>query len=315
MGATTVVDPKEATQMREIHPDLAPYWLGGLLQVASVDGGPTDEQLRIIQGLLRGYFGIDTAIDLPLLAADEIGKYITDAGSRYRWVQAMIVLEFARHPASEQLVTAVESAAAILGIDEPMLLVARRAAEHDHALLMTDWKRFARGTPVQPALRGRPDAENAARLASLRDCASGTLGRAFADFYTRWGLEYPDVAEPMGVNLISHDFSHVLSGYNPNEAIEEVALSAMIVSATNGESHFSALTASMALYEAGSFDVLDITPTKGVLSRPGSPEIFADAMRRGASCTADFVALDHLALADEPLDVLRSDLGIPPRAA
>ena len=89
----------------------------------------------------------------------------------------------------------------------------------------------------------------------------------------------------------------------------------MIVSATNGKSHFSALTASMALYEAGSFDVLDITPTKGVLGRPGSPEIFADAMRHGASCTADFVALDHLALADEPLDALRDDLGIPPRAA
>jgi hypothetical protein len=291
--------------MREIHPDLAPFWLGGLLQVASVDGGPTDEQLRIIQGLLRGYFGIDTAIELQPLAAEEIGTYISDAGSRYRWVQAMIVLEFARHPASEQLVAAVESAAAVLGIDEPMLLVARRA----------DWKRFARGTPVQPALRGRPDAENAARLASLRDCAPGTLGRAFADFYARWGLEYPDVAEPMGVNLITHDFSHVLSGYNPNEAIEEVALSAMIVSATNGESHFSALTASMALYEAGSFDVLDITPTKGVLGRPGSPEIFADAMRRGASCTADFAAIDHLALADEPLEALRADLGIPPRAA
>ena len=62
MGVTTAVDAEEAHPMREIHPDLAPYWLGGLLQVASVDGGPTDEQLRIIQGLLRGYFGIDTAL-------------------------------------------------------------------------------------------------------------------------------------------------------------------------------------------------------------------------------------------------------------
>jgi hypothetical protein len=48
---------------------------------------------------------------------------------------------------------------------------------------------------------------------------------------------------------------------------------------------------------------------------PGSPEIFADALRRGASCTADFSALDHLALAEEPLETLRSELGIPPRAA
>jgi hypothetical protein len=51
-----------------------------------------------------------------------------------------------------------------------------------------------------------------------------------------------------------------------------------------------------------------------VLGRPGSPEIFADAMRRGASGTADFVALDNLVLADEPLDAPRADLGIPPPA-
>jgi hypothetical protein len=196
-----------------------------------------------------------------------------------------------------------------------MLLVARRAAAHDHDLLMADWRRFAQTTPVEPALRGHPSGRTASRLASLGDCAPGTLGRAFADFYIRWGLTYPDVTQPIGINLVSHDFAHVLSGYNPNEAIEEVALSAMIVSATDGESHFSSLTASMALYEAGLFDVLDISPTEGVLDRPGSPEIFADAMRRGASCTADFVALDHLALADEPLHALRADLGIPPRAA
>lgn len=301
--------------MREIHPDLAPYWLGGLLQVASVDGGPTAEQLRILQGLLRGYFGMEGTIDLRPLPPDELAGHITDAGSRERWVQALIVLEFARHPASAQLVSAVESAAAALGIDEPMLLVARRAAAHDHDLLMADWRRFAQTTPVEAALREHPGAASTHRLASLGDCAPGTLGRAFADFYSRWGLTYPDVAEPMGVNLVSHDFAHVLSGYNPNEAIEEVALSAMIVSATNGEAHFSSLTASMALYETGLFDVLDITPTEGVLARAGSPEIFADAMRRGASCTADFIALDHLALADEPLGALRDDLGIPPRAA
>ena len=196
-----------------------------------------------------------------------------------------------------------------------MLLVARRAAEDHRELLMDDWRRFARSTPVQPALSGRPEAETAERLAGLRECAPGSLGRAFADFYERWGLEYPTVAQTKGLNLVSHDFSHVLSGYLPNDGIEEVALSAMIVSATDGESHFSALTASMALYEAGQFDVLGITPTTGVLGRPGSPEIFADAMRRGASCTADFAGLDHLALADEPLEKLRDELGIPPRAA
>jgi hypothetical protein len=177
--------------MREIHPDLAPFWLGGLLEVASVDGGPTDEQLRIIQALLRGYFGIDSALDLSPLPADSIGAVITDPGSRYRMVQTMIVLEFARHPASETLAGAIESYAAALGVDEPMLRVARRAAQHDHDLLMADWKRFARSTPTPPTLRDRPATEAAHRLAALRDCAPGSLGLAFADFYARLGPGVP----------------------------------------------------------------------------------------------------------------------------
>ena len=68
--------------MREIHPDLAPYWLGGLLRVVSIDGGPTDEQLRILQGLLRGYFGMENAIDLWPVPAEELARHITDSGAR-----------------------------------------------------------------------------------------------------------------------------------------------------------------------------------------------------------------------------------------
>jgi hypothetical protein len=104
-------------------------------------------------------------------------------------------------------------------------------------------------------------------------------------------------------------------GYKPNDALDEVALSAMLVSMANGDDHFSALTASMALYEVDLFDVLDITGTKSVLDRPGAPDVFADAMRRGALCTADIATVDHLALADRPLEEVRSSLGITPRAA
>ena len=114
--------------MREIHTHLAPYWLGGLIEATSVDGGPTDEQLRIVQGLLRGYFGIESAIDLVPLPAEELRDIVVDQSSRYRLVQTMIILQFARHPASEELADSVERYAATLGVDEPMLVVARDAA-------------------------------------------------------------------------------------------------------------------------------------------------------------------------------------------
>jgi hypothetical protein len=87
----------------------------------------------------------------------------------------------------------------------------------------------------------------------------------------------------------------------------------MLVSSANGEEHFSALAASMALYEVGLFDILGITPTKGVLDRHGAPDVFAEAMRRGASCSADLASIDHLALANQPIRDLRADFSIPPR--
>jgi hypothetical protein len=301
--------------MRDIHPDLAPYWLGGLLQVSSVDGGPTDEQLRIIQSLQRGYFGIESTLDLVPLPAEDLRDIITDPGSRQRLVQTMVVLQFARHPASEELATSVEQYAAVLGVDEPMMVVARDAALHSRELLMADWTRFARKTPTEPQLRDRSDDEFAVRIDALHQCPKGSLGRGFIDFYDYWGLELPANAREHAVTLVAHDFSHVLTGYRPGDAVDEVALSAMLVSLSNGEEHFSALTASMALYEVALFDVLDIDPTKGVLDRLGAPDVFADAMRRGALCTADIATIDHLALADRPLEDVRASLGITPRAA
>jgi hypothetical protein len=301
--------------MREIHTNLAPYWLGGLIEATSVDGGPTDEQLRIIQGLLHGYFGIESSLDLIPLPAEELRDIVTDTSSRYRLIQTMIILQFARHPASEELADSVERYAAALGVDEPMLVVARDAARHSRELLMADWARFARNSPIEPQLRNQTDDEFAAQFDALRQCPDGSLGRGFIDFYQSNGFAMPYCATGLGVSLVNHDFSHILTGYKPNDAVEEVALSAMLVSSANGEEHFSALAASMALYEVGLFDILGITPTKGVLDRHGAPDVFADAMRRGASCSADLSAIDHLALADQPLRDIRAEFSIPARVA
>jgi ubiquinone biosynthesis protein Coq4 len=301
--------------MREVHKELAPYWLGGLIEVVSVDGGPTDEQLRIIQGLLRGYFGIESTLELVPLPAAELSDIIIDPGSRLRLVQTMIVLQFARHPASEELAAAVEKYAAALGVDEPMMVVARDAAHHSRELLMADWARFAHSTPTEPRLVTQSEGEFSARLEALNHCPAGSLGRAFIDFYDRWGLQLPSSSADHSVSLVTHDFSHVLTGYRPNDAVDEVALSAMLVSMTDGGDHFSSLTASMALYEVALFEILEISGTKGVLDRLGAPAVFADAMRRGALCTADIATIDHLALAEYPLEEIRTSLGITPRAA
>jgi hypothetical protein len=50
------------------------------------------------------------------------------------------------------------------------------------------------------------------------------------------------------------------------------------------------------------------------LSDPGAPARWADAMRRGAACTADVLNVDHFAMQDLPLDEARERLGLLPKA-
>jgi hypothetical protein len=47
----------------------------------------------------------------------------------------------------------------------------------------------------------------------------------------------------------------------------------------------------------------------------GATELLGEALWRGAQCTADFAAIDHLAHVDEPLEDVRRELSIPGRRA
>ena len=285
----------------------------GLLGAADVGAGPTDEQRSVITHLLHGYFGsdVDDASLTPLEPA-ELAACI-DTEDCKRVVDLLVLVEFCRHPGDAAQADRVEAYAAALGVDEPFLAVARDALIATQEEVMADWSRFRRTLPVEP---DAPVADPglAARLRALADCPDGSLGRAFIDFYARWGLTFP--GEPGGgdASLVPHDFTHVLSGYDA-DAPGELALQAMLTSSTGFEEHFSGLVASLSLYEAGKFDILQITPTVGALERAGAAAELADALRRGAQCTCDFEAIDHLARANDPIDAVRADCGITPRNA
>jgi len=285
----------------------------GLLGAAGVGDGPSAEQRSLIAHLLHGYLGSDADVaSLVALEPDELAARV-DPRDRRRVVDLLVVVEFCRHPGDPAQADRTEAYAAALGVDEPLLVVARDALTASQEQVMTDWARFREPPPAEP---NAPDVDAglAARLRGLSDCPTGSLGRAFFDFYRRWSLAFPGEAGGGGAELVPHDFSHVLAGYEP-DAPGELALQAMLTSATGFEHHLSGLVASLSLYEAGKFDILDLEAKVGALDRPGAAAELADAFRRGGECTCDFSAIDHLALADEPLEQVRADCGIPARAA
>lgn len=283
-----------------------------LLGAAQVGAGPTAEQVSVIQNLLVGYFGLDVdAGSLEPIAAGYLPRTRSDVET-HRLVVLLAVVEFCRHPGDPAQAERVEEYERALDVDEPLLLVARDALSAGQDQVMADWSRFREELVLEPTAH-IADERLAARLRSLRDCPHGSLGRAYFDFYDRWDLAFP--GEPGGgdVSLVAHDFAHVLSDYDP-DAPGELALQAMLTSATDFEHHFSGLVASLSLYESGKFDILGITPEAETLERPGAAAELAEAFRRGSACSGDFSAIDHLGRAADPLDAVRVSCGIPPRA-
>jgi hypothetical protein len=242
---------------------------------------------------------------------------VVDPADARRVVDLVVVLEYCRHSDvdgdgdGDAQADRAEAYARALGVDEPFLLVARDALEQHRDDVMTDWARFHETPAVEP---DAPEADPAlaVRLRGLSVCAPGTVGRAFFDFYDRWQLAFPGEEGGGEASLVTHDFSHVLAGYEPDPP-SEIALQAMLTSATGFDHHFSGLVASLSLFETGSFDIDDITPKHAALDRPGAAVELGEAFRRGQECTVDFSALDHLALVDEPLDAVRRTCGITPR--
>ena len=287
----------------------------GLLGAATVGEGPTVEQVKLVGSLLRGYFGVEGDRDvsaLEPLSPAEVAARIDD-GDRTRFVDLLVVLEFCRHPEDGAQADRVEDYARALDVDQPFLAVARDALTATQSEVMADWSRFREPLGYEPGVR-EADPTLAVRLRELADLPAGSMGRAYFDFYERWGIAFPGEEGGGDASLVQHDFCHVLAGYEP-DAPSELALQAMLTSATNFEHHFSGLVASLSLFESGKFDILEIAPTVAALDRPGATDELADAFRRGAACICDFSSIDHLARAAEPIDEVRAECGITLRVA
>jgi hypothetical protein len=88
----------------------------------------------------------------------------------------------------------------------------------------------------------------------------------------------------------------------------------MQLAITDSDTHWMQLMGNLGVHEAGYLDGGGkLVPKQGTLNRPGAAETVAHAFWRGAQCTDDFTTVDHLALADQPLEDVRASFGIPAR--
>jgi hypothetical protein len=295
-----------------------------MVGAADVDGGPTGEQLAVIGALARTYFESD--LDPATLAAldpDGVAAAVTDPAARRRVRELLVLIELCRHPTSAAQADRVEAYCAALGETGPGVAIARDLVNGGIATASADFNRFlgdVEGPLLEPQLAERygvaldaPAPELVARLRTFADLPEGTLGRAYLAFYERYGFDIPGVDLSTPAIFVSHDMCHVIGGYEPI-GVEEIALGAMQLAITDSDTHWMQFLGNLGVHEAGYLDGGGkLVPKQGTLDRPGAAETVAHAFWRGAHTSRDFTTVDHLALADQPLDDVRASFGIPDR--
>ena len=296
--------------------------------VAQADG-LTDLQAVLIRAIAHSMTGVTvepSELDPigPEALADGLRR--RNAIFRTRIVQLMALAELILVPLPDEVACRVEEYAAELGVDDPMLHVADEYASGALGLALVDFDRngytanwdpdhvqFLHATAglSAPWEEVATDPALAARWASLEGCADGSLGQSVFRFYRARGFTFPGLPASAPPLLAQHDWVHVLADYGTTVE-SEIEVFGLIARANEDPRGFSLLAMVIGLFETGYIPAAAglFHFDRGHLSKAGMACRLADAMRRGAMCGRDLMAVDWFELADRPVEEVRATFGI-----
>jgi hypothetical protein len=319
-------------------PDTAKVMARGLCNLVNVDGGATNEQLRILSILFVHLFGLKaTTLDFRnTLEASELAAVMTEAAERRRFMQLATILELCRHPKSDNQLRKLEDYGDALHISGDELNAAKELCRKSAKEAAADYVRtyqiyfpdLSESHHTTVAQDGELHYDNYffEKLESFHAMPQGSLGKCFAEFYARSGLTIPTRQTVNPGYYVWHDMGHVITGYEAT-SIGEVCLGAFKLALHDSDANWMASLTNFMIHEAGllkvdnyvqyvandeSGDPYGADHTKGVMEDPGAPDFLAEALQRGSTCTGDFTSLDHLAIADMPLIEIRRQYNVVP---
>ena len=126
-----------------VDPDLVEPVLAGLVGAIDVDGGPTAEQLAVLDAIAR--FGCSRAdldvLSLPRLDPTELAAAVVDPDARRRFHELLFTIEQCRHPLTPAQVERSEAYAAALALEGPDLALFRSLVQDGTATAAADFQR------------------------------------------------------------------------------------------------------------------------------------------------------------------------------
>lgn len=307
-----------------IWPEEVEPLVGGLMGGIDVDGGPTDEQLKVLRSLLSNLW---KRSDLGLNEIAPLGPRDTVTALqrpevRLPFCELLMTLELCRHPQSLKQVERVEAYVSAMGPSDIEIETTREALERGADETSKDLERSYAGilTEISEAsLRDHyltldePDHQLAERLRALHDLPEGTLGHSFVEFYRRNGITLPGDDVHLPAHYVNHDMNHVITGYEPTGP-GEMARSGFLWAANGSRRNWLELLLTLSVHETGVLNHGDIRAKVATMDRHGAPELFGEGLARGALCSVDLSQVDHLAIAEWPLEEVRRRFNVIPLA-
>ncbi|MGL4744669.1 MAG: hypothetical protein ACRCXL_09835 [Dermatophilaceae bacterium] len=315
--------------------EVVAVWRALVTAVGGSSAGLSPLQELLLRAVTRSLTGVDELPPPEPLDAAEFATRMArrDLAFRTRVSQIMMLGALVRRPPDDTAMRRIAGYLEELSLDGQLLEITAGFADGGWDLAVRDFDRLghlggpaetSRPSPLVDADQGsvwapsEDDPALAGRWQSLAELPSGTVGRGVHDFYLTRGFVVPGLPGSAPPLLAQHDWVHVVADYGTTVE-NEVEVFGYIARANDDPRAFSLLAMVVSLFETGlvgtGLGLFVADP--GHLDSRGMPDRLGDALRRGALTTGsnDLLALDWFDLADRPVEVLRRELGIPPKDA
>jgi hypothetical protein len=309
----------------------AAYGLRALKMVAEAPGEIHPSARKLIMAAQQHLAGTSIPLDdLEPIAPDELAAHIVDPALRLQLVEGMTAVSLVSDFPPQSQVNAIRSFADGFGIESELLETVQKAVDgHMLAFRMcylrrTHFKDFVKTQLTHRGAIGTAkalanfaglveDKALSAKYESLKNLPPGTLGRELHDYYVHNGFGWPGQKHGFPEAGVSHDVSHLLSGYDTS-AVGETLVAAFVAGYRQDPNAFFVALFGMIIFSTGYQLPPGHIATHGdSIGQPGvAPRLFR-AIERGSLMTTD-ISVDFLVwpFVERPLDELRREWNVVP---
>ena len=303
------------------------------------DDGLEPVQISFMGAVIAALLDIEVDLgSLDPLGADELAAALSERSDEFRRrvVHQMVLGELVLRPIPPVVARRVAAYADALSVDDQFVRIARRYAQGGFGLAWMDlhqsgfsehWE-MARMDQLKTTVKlehqlaaGVEDAPLAEAWCRFEHCAPGSLGRGMWDMYRGRGFALPGSIGGASAYLAQHDFVHVLADYGTN-LNGELEVFSLISRADPDPKGFAWLATLIGLFETGyvadaGFFAGDLEEAR--LESPSMHARVADALYRGRMLCdrlrTDLLDVDYHQFVEQPIEVVRSELGFDPKSA